>query len=303
MRPHPVPILMDVDTGVDDAIAIATAVGASGVDLVALSTVAGNVNVDRTTANTLSILDWLDAGDTPVHRGASRPLCRLLQDAAHVHGLDGLGSSGFPRSQRALGPDRGPAAIIRQAMARPGELTLVCVGPMTNLAIALNVAPELTTLLRAVVVMGGAFFRPGNVTPHAEFNVYADPEAAAQVFAAPFPSMTVVGLDVTERVVISRNAWDRMATSDDKNSQLVHRICHQSFEERGVTDFHLHDPLAVAVAADPTLVTTTAVAVDVVTDAEERGRTVVRADGSIRVARDVDRERFDHWFQAALAPA
>lgn len=294
------PVLMDVDTGVDDAIAIAAAVGAPDADLVALSTVAGNVDVEKTTANTLAVLDWLGVEGVPVHLGASRPLCRPLDDAAHFHGRDGLGDSALLPSGRSLGQDRGPAAIIRQVMARPGELTLVCVGPLTNLAIALNVAPELPSLLRAVVIMGGAFFRAGNVTPHAEFNIYADPEAAGHVFAAPFAELTVVGLDVTERVSISAAAWAGMEDADARGARLIHRVCRRSFEERRDEAFYLHDPLALAVAADASLVETEQFAVDVMTGDDERGRTVARPGGTVRVARDVDVARFTAWFQAAL---
>ncbi len=295
-----IPILLDVDTGVDDAIAIAAAQGSAGIDLVALSTVAGNVDVNKTTANTLAVLDALSAGDVAVHRGASRPLSRSLQDAAHFHGLDGLGNSSLPPSNRTLGPDRGPAAIIRQVMARPGELTLVCVGPLTNLAIALNVAPELPSMLRSVVIMGGAFYKTGNITPHAEFNIYADPEAASQVLGTSFPEITVVGLDVTERVFISHDEWSTMGNSPNPSFKLVHRVCQRSFEERRVSAFHLHDPLAVAVAADPSLVKTERVAVEVVLDPAERGRTIPSAGGTVQVAREVDRERFDRWFRQSI---
>lgn len=302
MSGDPVPVVLDVDTGVDDAIAIAVAISSSEIDLVAISTVAGNVDVEKTTANTLAVLDHLGAGEIPVHRGASRPLGRPLHDAAHFHGLDGLGNSGLPVSRRRLGPDRGPAAIIRLAMARPGELTLICVGPLTNLAIALNVAPELPSLLRSVVVMGGAYWTPGNVTPHAEFNIYADPEAADQVFSASFPSLTVVGLDVTERVAISKDAWSQLGDQRDPAAGLIHRVCRRSFEERNVPAFYLHDPLAVAVAVDPSLVETEVAAVNVATDDEQRGRTVTSPGGGVQIAKAVDEERFDRWFGDALLP-
>lgn len=302
MSGDPVPVLLDVDTGVDDAIAIAVAIGSPEIDLVAISTVAGNVDVEKTTANTLAVLDHLGAGDIPVHRGANRPLCRPLHDAAHFHGLDGLGNSGLPVSQRSLGPDRGPAAIIRLAMARPGELTLICVGPLTNLAIALNVAPELPSLFRSVVVMGGAYWKTGNITPHAEFNIYADPEAADQVLTASFPSLTVVGLDVTERVSISKDAWSKLGDCSDPAARLIYRICCRSFEDRGVPAFYLHDPLAVAVAADPSLVQTEVATVNVATDDEQRGRTVTSPGGGVRIGRAVDEERFDRWFRGALVP-
>lgn len=300
MSASKVPILLDVDTGVDDAIAIAAALGSPEIELVAITTVTGNVDVEKTTANTLAVLDWLEARDVPVHRGASRPLSRQPRDAAHFHGVDGLGESRLPVSGRGVGSDRGPAAIIRHALARPGELTLVCVGPLTNFAIAANVAPELPALLRSVVVMGGAFFQPGNVTPHAEFNIWADPEAASQVFSLPFPDLTVVGLDVTEGVSITREQWQAMGEEETRAARLVHRICRRSFETLGSDVFYLHDPLAVGVAAQPDMVTMVGSELEVILTGDEQGRTVARSPGSVKVADAVNAALFDDWFSRAL---
>ncbi|HET7095625.1 MAG TPA: nucleoside hydrolase, partial [Thermomicrobiales bacterium] len=165
--------VMDVDTGIDDAMALALATRSPELDVLAATTLAGNVDVAQTTANTLNVLAYLGAADVPVHRGASRALARPHHDAAHHHGESGLGDAILPASERGVAAERGPAAIIRHAAARPGELTLICTGPLTNLAIALNVAPELPGLLRRVVVMGGAFTVKGNVTPYAEYNIFA----------------------------------------------------------------------------------------------------------------------------------
>ncbi|MDQ3512576.1 MAG: nucleoside hydrolase [Chloroflexota bacterium] len=295
-----IPVILDVDPGVDDAVALAAALGEPSLSIEAITTLAGNVGVEMTTANTLAILDWLGAPEIPVHRGASRPLIRTPHDATYFHGSDGLGESGFAVSTRALAADRGPAAIVRHAMARPGQITLVCLGPLTNLAIALNVVPWLPDLLRSVVVMGGAFERGGNVTPFAEFNVFADPEAAAQVFGAPFPDITVVGLDVTERVAIDRPGWERLRDSRGGAAELVYRMARRSFAERGVEVFALHDPLAVAVAARPDLVTTTGGRVDVALGEAERGKTTLRVGGETKVALEVNVTAFGEWFQAAL---
>jgi len=203
-----VPVILDVDTGTDDALALGYAVASPRIELVAVTTVAGNVGVEKTTANTLAVLDWLGAGDVPVHRGASRPLVRPHRDAVYFHDEGGLGGAQLPPSTRSVGADRGPAALIRLARLRPREVTLVTLGPLTNLAIALNVEPNLPELLKSVVVMGGAYSVPGNTTPAAEFNILVDPEAAEQVFTARFPNLTTVGLDVTERVALTRDDWD-----------------------------------------------------------------------------------------------
>jgi inosine-uridine nucleoside N-ribohydrolase len=200
---QPVPLILDVDTGTDDALALAYAIQSPHIDLIAVTTVAGNVSVEKTTANSLAVLDWLGADSVPVHRGASRPLVRPHRDAIYFHDEGGLGGARLPASRRPVGADRGPAAIIRLALQRPREMTLVMLGPLTNLAIALNVEPGLVDVLKEVVVMGGAYRVPGNTTPAAEFNILVDAEAAEQVFAAPFRDLTVVGLDVTQQVALT----------------------------------------------------------------------------------------------------
>ncbi|HQY31352.1 MAG TPA: nucleoside hydrolase, partial [Thermomicrobiales bacterium] len=182
-----IPIILDVDTGVDDALALGLAHQLPDLNLIAATTLAGNIDVEHSTANTRNVLAFIGAGDVPVYRGASRPLARAARDAAHYHGQNGLGDASFPESTAAVLPERGPAMIIRLAREMQGELVLIAVGPLTNIAIALNVFPDLPSLIKRLVIMGGAFDVPGNVTPHAEFNIWADPEAAQQVFATDFP--------------------------------------------------------------------------------------------------------------------
>src|SRR5215216_893987 len=228
-----VPLVLDVDTGTDDALALAYAVASPKIELVGVTTVAGNVDVEKTTANTLSVLDWLGAAHVPVHRGASRPLVRPHQDASYFHDESGLGGAQLPTSTRSIGADRGPAALIRLARQWPGALTLVALGPLTNLAIALNVEPELTQLLKWVVIMGGAYTVPGNTTPAAEFNILVDPEAADQVFTAPFPRMTAVWLDVTEQVALTRDDWDAVntGTSLPRTATLLREVGGSAFSK------------------------------------------------------------------------
>src|SRR5215216_5035360 len=288
-----VPLVLDVDTGTDDALALAYAVASPGIELVAVTTVAGNVDVTKTTANTLSVLDWLGAGDVPVHRGASRPLVRPHQDASYFHDEGGLGGAQLPTSTRSVGADRGPAALIRLARQRPGELTLVALGPLTNLAIALNVEPRLPELLKALVIMGGAYTVPGNTTPEAEFNILVDPEAADQVFTAPFSNITAVGLDVTEQVALTRDDWDAVNTGSSlpPSASLLREVGRFAFSELGRDRFSLHDPLSVAVATDPTLVGFQEVAIAVDGVEPERGRTRITGPGSARVSTSVDAER------------
>jgi inosine-uridine nucleoside N-ribohydrolase len=297
----PQPYILDVDTGIDDALALALAVRSPEIELIAVSTLAGNVDVRQTTENTRRVLTWLGASNVPVHRGASRPLAKAPRHATHVHGNNGLGGVELPESSNSLGPDRGPAAIIRHATARPGEITLVCVGPLTNLAIALNVEPCLPSLLRRVVIMGGSFFNPGNVTPHAEFNMYVDPDAAQQVFDTAFADMMLVGLDVTHQATLDLAVWERAGSSQSPFALLAHKAYSESFTERGKDGYYLHDPVAVAVAVDPTLAGYMTGSVAVEHDGELRGKTTVApAKVGVRIAESIDVERFLRLFNERL---
>lgn len=288
-----IPIILDVDTGTDDALALAYAMRSPRIELIAVTTVAGNVDIEKTTANTLAVLDWLGADSVPVHRGASRPLVRPHRDAIYFHDEAGLGGARLPVSSRSVAADKGPAAIIRLARGRPEELTLVTLGPLTNLAIALNVEPNLPNMLKSVVVMGGAFTVPGNTTPAAEFNILVDPEAAEQVFAAPFRDLTVVGLDVTERVALTREDWDAVNadSSLESSANLLREVGAFAFTRLARNHFSLHDPLAVAVAIDPSLIRVENVAIAVDAEEPERGRTRIVGPGAVRVATTVDAER------------
>ena len=132
-----------------------------------------------------------------------------IRDAVYFHGESGLGWAELPATTRTVGQYKGPAAMVRAAIERPGEVTLVAVGPLTNVAIALNVEPNLPKLLKRLVIMGGAYRVPGNTVPWAEFNILADPEAAAQVFAAPWNDCLAVGLDVSHQVEVSKDVWEQ----------------------------------------------------------------------------------------------
>lgn len=297
-----IPIILDVDTGVDDALALGLAVLEPEIELLAASTLAGNVDVGQTTRNTLTVLDWFGATELPVHRGASRPLARPLHTAERYHGSDGLGESGLEPSQRPVGPDRGPAAMIRLARSRPGDITLVCVGPLTNLAIALNVEPSLPDLVAGLVIMGGAYHVPGNTTPQAEFNIYCDPEAAAQVFevAERFKRFTAIGLDVCHQVALGAADYRASQTAASPGARLFARIGRRTFEERKSEAFYLYDPLALAVAVRSELVRNEDSTVIVDLDEEHRGRTRIAGPGPVQVARSVDVEAFMGWARAVL---
>lgn len=304
MQQQPIPIILDVDTGLDDALALILAVRTPAVDIVAVTTVAGNVNVYKATANTLAVLDYLGASDIPVHRGASRPLVEPPFDATDVHGVTGLGDARLSESARDVGADRGPAAIIRLAKARPGELTLVCVGPLTNLAIALNVEPDLKHWLKRVVIMGGAYRVPGNTRPWGEFNILLDPDAAQQVFEAGFPDLLAIGLDVSHQTVLNRSHFEALSASDHPEAELVAQIVRYTFVGRKRDLFYLHDPLALGAGIDDSIVDVETGRVNVLTQGPERGRTeFYSGEGTTKVAFGVNARRFVDMFGEALGIA
>lgn len=247
-------IILDCDPGIDDAMAIAYAVGSPDVDLAGITTVAGNVSLDKTTANALRLLGFLGAGHVPVTAGSAAPLSRPAITAEHVHGADGL--RGLQLPPPAAGPRPGTAAdyLVDTIMAAPGEITLVAIGPLTNVAIALRREPALVRAVRDFVIMGGSTAR-GNVTPAAEFNIAADPEAAAEVFAAGW-TVTMVGLDVTLQAIATRSVLARLSGLGRLADRLLLpglRQFDDDLEHAGTSEPAVHDVCAVAYIAHPEL--------------------------------------------------
>ncbi|MBV9583145.1 MAG: nucleoside hydrolase [Chloroflexi bacterium] len=310
MSEAPIPVILDVDTGIDDALAIALAVNHPRVALEAVTTVAGNVSLERTTANSLRVLDWLGARSVPVSMGAEGPLVGSRREASYWHAEDGLGGARLPESTRSADADA-IGYLCERLLASPGTLTVVCTGPLTNVALALQREPRIVACVREVVLMGGAARLPGNITPVAEFNIYADPEAAARVFEQSWP-ITMVGLDVTERVRLERADQVALSADDSAGAVLLREVCRFLFDERGVDSIALHDPLALAVAVQPDLVVTKVRDVRVETRGEHtRGQTVVDwrrtvepAHGHTRVCTEVDVDRARaFFFTTLLGPA
>jgi inosine-uridine nucleoside N-ribohydrolase len=295
------PIILDVDTGIDDAVAIALAALSPRADLIAVTTVAGNASIENATKNSLDVLDMLGRSDVPVYRGASRPLARPLQTAAHKQGDNGIGGAVLPASTRRPGEYKGPASIIRIALERPGELTLVCCGPMTNLAIALNVEPDLTQLLKSVVAVAGAYHVPGNMSWTAEYNTYADPEAASQVFSSPFPELVAISLDLTAQLEMSREMWESAGRTGTAVGKLLHAIYAASFERVGVGYVEIHDALAVAATLEPNLIECESHTVVVHAGFDERGTTRIVAPAKTMVGVRVNESRFMREIRAVFS--
>lgn len=260
------PLLIDTDPGIDDALAILLALASPEVSVEAITTVAGNVGIEAATASAFRILDVARPARRPrVARGAAHPLRRPLSDAARYHGEDGLGNlgaltspDGSPRYRPVaaeLDPLDGPDLIL-DAIGRFGpELVLVALGPLTNVAIALARDRARFARLSRLVAMGGAVRVPGNVTAAAEFNFFTDPDAVAAVLASGVP-VEIVPLDVTRQVLLTRGALDgALGGAGTLRAQFLRDITARALDrDDGERGMPLHDPLAVGVALDPTVV-------------------------------------------------
>jgi purine nucleosidase len=281
------PLILDVDTGVDDLVALLYGAASHEVELIAATTVTGNAHVAKTTRNTLLVLELAGLADVEVAAGADRPLVQAWEAFPVVHGEEGIG--GYEPFEPAHAASERDAAtlIVEEARRRPGEVVLVATGPLTNVAVALEREPLLPELLGGFALMGGAFRHGGNVTPRAEANVWMDPEAAARVFAA-WASVDherlprCVGLDVTEQVVLGHDDLRRICAPapDSPLAQLVSRSVSSYIEfydafDRRFGGACMHDPLAVAATIDPSLCTWTTTRVEVeLTGRWTRGETV-----------------------------
>jgi inosine-uridine nucleoside N-ribohydrolase len=291
------PIVIDCDPGHDDAIAILLAVASPELDVRAITTVAGNQTLDKTTRNALVVLEIAGRTDIPVAAGAAAPLRRPLRTAAHVHGESGLDGPVLPEpSARPVDVDAGD--LLAEAI-EPG-VVLVATAPLTNIALLLERRPDVRQRLEAMVWMGGAIGE-GNVTPAAEFNAFVDPEAAAAVFASGIP-ITMIGLDVTHKALFTRAHADRLRGTG-RAGRFVAELSDffQRFHEvsYGLQGSPIHDAVAVAQVIDPTLLTTRRVSVAIETDSQFcDGRTVVDLRATTGrppnadVGVDIDADRF-----------
>ncbi|MBO0883104.1 MAG: nucleoside hydrolase, partial [Mycobacterium sp.] len=336
------PVFADIDTGVDDAMALVYLLASPDTELVGIASTGGNVAVEQVCVNNLSLLELCQAPDIPVSKGAQQPLACPIHTAEDIHGATGLGYAELPSSDRQLTSYDAAEAWVRAAHAHPGQLIGVATGPLTNLALALRAEPALPTLLRRLVVMGGSFDHLGNTTPVAEFNIFADPEAAAEVFAAWAPAASTqgqqqlpiaCGLDLTQKVAMTPEILARLAAASGSTTTVLNELDEQGtrsaasnplirviedamrfYFERHV-DWgwgylaYQHDPLAAATALDPQLISTRPATVDVeLTGTLTRGMTVTDQSGhwgrnpNARIGIDVDPAVFFDRFIDRVGP-
>nr|WP_281423406.1 nucleoside hydrolase [Nocardia tengchongensis] len=286
-------ILMDNDTGIDDALGLLYLLASPEAEIVGIASTAGNVPAPQVAANNLALLDLVRAPELEVAQGALAPLAIPLRTTEDTHGPQGVGYAELPPSSRTVSERSAAQMWVDLARAHPGEIIGLCTGPLTNLALALRMEPQLPQLLRRLVIMGGAFNHPGNTTPTNEWNVHVDPEAAKEVFdafsAAPADRRPIVcALDITETIemkpphlaLLAERAGStpvELVTEDDPphvrsaaSNPLVRFLTdavrfyfdfHKLYDQGYLA--HMHDPFAAAVALDPDLAVTKPATVDV----------------------------------------
>ena len=244
-------IIIDTDPGVDDAFAIFLAITSPELKIEAITAVAGNVPLSVTLPNALRLVEIAGRTDIPVAAGAAAPIERRLISATDVHGENGLAGAEFPAPSVKPVPEHAVDVLQSIISKHPGEITLVCLGPLTNIAQALRADPALAGKIAHIAMMGGSL-SGGNITPAAEFNFYVDPEAADIVFRSGVP-ITMVGLDVTEKVTFTEKHLAMLEAGKGPVSRAAAKIARREFElasKRGGEGFHMHDPLAMSSLLD-----------------------------------------------------
>ena len=304
----PQPVILDVDPGLDDAVAIMMACGSPGLDLRAVTTVAGNATLPKTTRNALRVLSLIGRTDVPVAAGAAGPLARELRTAEDIHGESGLDGPEIPEA--AFEPDdRGAVDLIADTLrASPEPVALIPVGPLTNIAAFLRKHPDLKDRVSGVSLMGGSMGL-GNTTPAAEFNIYVDPEAAREVFESGLP-ITMSGLDVTPQAGAGPAERDRLRSIGGVGGVVAGFLDFFAGTYERIYGFDappLHDPVAVAAVLEPGLLRRRTMRVDVECEGDlTRGETVCDFHGvtgkraNAEVGIGLDREAFFDLLQDSL---
>jgi len=296
----PTPIIIDCDPGHDDAIALLLAVASPEVELIGVTTVAGNTTIDKTTNNALRVLELAGRSDIPVYRGAERPFIRKQDVAVHVHGESGLDGPDLPQPTTREQELHAVDYLAQEIRAREGKVTLIPTGPLTNIGLLFALHPDVRP--ERIVIMGGAIGE-GNRTPAAEFNIWADPEAAQRVFLEGLDT-TMVGLDVTHRALITDAHTERMRGAGRVGTAVAELMdFYARFHKSRYPDLDgspMHDPVCVAHVIDPTLMTVLDAFIEVdCSGGPSWGRTNVDWRGrehfgppNAKVGVDIDGERF-----------
>ena len=303
-------VIIDTDPGIDDAQAILFAFLSGQFDIEALTTVFGNVPVELSALNALRLVELAGRPDVPVYVGAAEPLIqRRLHFSPEVHGANGFGNVEWPLPTRAPTPGYAAVELIRRVLAAPGEITILALGPLTNIALAVRLEPRFVGAVKEIIYMGGIVLGWGNVSPVATANVLNDPEAAKVTFGAGFP-FTMVGQDVTRWVRITPDRSERMRAAGTRITEFLYRITRfyaDAYLREGIPGFTVHDLLVMAYALRPELFETRRLPVDVDTESSlTRGMTVAdfrphtTTPANVTVCMKADADGILNWYEQVI---
>ncbi|HEX3739036.1 MAG TPA: nucleoside hydrolase [Terriglobales bacterium] len=303
----PFRVIIDTDPGVDDAFALLLAMRSPELIIEAITPVAGNVPLEITLPNALRMVEIAGRTDIPVAAGAKAPMLRRLVTAAYAHGENGLAGTIFPAPTTKPVAERAPELIRRLVRKYPGEISLITIGPLTNIAVALSSDEELAGMVRRVVMMGGSL-SGGNITPAAEFNIYVDPEAARIVFQSGIP-VTMVGLDVTRKTSLTDEHVRTLESAQNPVSQAAAKIARNAIDHTRSQGFlvgpNMHDSLAIAALLDPSILKWKEYYVDIETSGElTAGETVGYSPlaGDLRRRPDMEKQARENMQIRGSAP-
>ncbi len=289
-------IIIDADPGVDDAFALLLAANSKEIDIQAITTVAGNCSLENATNNTFKILDLLNRHDILVYKGMDRALKADNEDASYVHGNNGMGGIDYEPVNRQVENIHAVDYLINTVHENPNEITIVAIGPLTNIACAINKDAEFAKNVKSLVIMGGAI-EEGNITPYAEFNFYKDPDAAKIVFESDFKEIIMMGLDVTTKLPLNEKLENLLQNMNNELADFLFRITRKGADfdrKAGHGGFILNDPITITYLIDSSIVTLKDAKVSIETSGEKMGKSnvIFTKESNCKVACDVDSEKF-----------
>lgn len=306
-------VIIDCDTGIDDSLALMLALSSKEIDVLGITVVSGNIELHAATENTFQVLKLMGRTDIPVYKGESVPLERDYHDAADTHGSDGLGETFYPKTGLTAKKGHAVDFILETIEKYPGEITLVALGPLTNIAKAIRRDKNTMSKVHEFIFMGGAAEFHGNCSPVAEYNFWVDPEAADEVMRSGFAKGTMVGLDVTHQIILTPNLREVINQLGGREGKFIHDVT------RFYVDFHwkqertlgcvINDPLVIAMLIDENLVKCYEAFIEVETEGIAAAQTVCDRGGvfhggktNINVAYKVDPRRFFEIFLKQIFP-
>jgi len=280
--PNPIKLIIDTDPGIDDAMALFYAAGAPDIELIGLTTIFGNVTTQQATRNALRLLEWAHLSEVPVAQGANTPrILPAFPPSHNVHGVEGFGEMPAETPKGSALEESAAEFLVRMAREHKGELVLCPIGPLTNIAAALDLDPAFARNVARIVLMGGSLEEGGNITPHAEANIYHDPHAAEIVFASS-AAITMVGLDVTHRILCTSEDFDALEAAAPRMGGMINEMSRFYLHFYTTVGKHdgcsLHDPAAVIACSHPHLFEARAVPVEVSCERETSGATQLAQD-------------------------